>query len=188
MKKICSTGFKASSVDKKALEHYLLTTPKEWAEAALKGLINKSVKTIVKDYVEIFKKKNPDTIPATLHQLIPLLISMPEFKNYDNEASEKGKADRLEPANIEIWAGGFDIEDYEYDALYAFFKDPEETLRDYMENKIFARKNAMVKESQTKMINDPNVVTIPSRQDDLINLVVGDKDYKNRAAKEAELI
>lgn len=186
MKKICSSGFKVSKADKKALEHYLIDTPKEWANNALKGLINKAVKTIIKDYLGIFKKNNPDTIPATMHQLIPLLIAMPEFKKYNNESTEKGKAERIEKENIEIWAGGFDVEDYEYKALYAFFKDPEETLRDYMENKIFARKNAFTKEHQDKMFKDPEVTSIPSKQDDLINLITNNKDYKNRKAKEAK--
>jgi len=188
MKKLCSTGFKASSADQKALSHYLLDTPKEWANKALKGLINKAVKTILRDYLEELKEKNPNGIPATLEKLIPLIIAMPTFEKYNREATEKRKAQRDEPADNEIWSGGFDVEDYEFDALYAFYEDPEQTLIDYMENKIAIRKEKFVKENEEKLMKDPETLTIPSRYDSLINLVTGKQEYKNRAQQEAESI
>lgn len=188
MKKLCSEGFKASSADLKALSHYLLDTPKEWANKALKGLINKAVKTILKDWLEKFKEKNPSGISANLKELIPAIIKMPEVTKYNREATEKGRAQRDEEPTIEIWEGGFDIEDFEYDALYVFFSDPEQTLIDYMENKIARRKTVFVKDHEDKLIKDPETLTIPSRQDALINLVTSKPDYKNRKQSEIEVV
>jgi len=185
MKNICTNGFKCSGADKKALEYYLLDTPKEWAKKSLDGMINKAVKTIMKDWIETLKKNSGDSIPATKSEIITAITVMEEFKHYYNEATEKGKAEREEAATIEIWSGGFNIEDYEFEALGVFYKDPEQTLRDFMENKITLRKKAFVKEHQTQLINDPSVSSIPSKQDSLINLVTGKPGYKNRTQKKS---
>ena len=186
MKKLCSKGFKVSSADKKALDHYLLDTPKEWATKALAGMINKSIKTILKGWLQTFKDQNSGDIPATLDKLIPQIVKMKEFKKYENEATEKRKAQRDDEKTIEIWEGGFDVEDHEYDALYAFYGDPEQVLIDYMENKIALRKEKFVKEHEDKLFKDPDVLTIPSRQDAFIDLVTKKNGYKNRKEREVE--
>jgi hypothetical protein len=184
MKKLCSKGFKVSSADKKALDYYLLDTPKEWATKALQGMINKSVKTILRNWLQTFKDQSTGDIPASMDKLIPEILKMKEFKKYENEATEKKKAQRDESKTIEIWEGGFDVEDFEYEALNAFYKDPEQTLIDYMENKIALRKEKFVKEHEDQLFKDPNVLTIPSRHDAIIDLVTKKDDYKTRKEKE----
>lgn len=180
MKNICSKGFKASNADIKAFEEYLLETPKKWAEKALKGMINKAVTIILKDWLDIYKEKASDSISAQVEQLIPEIINMEEFKPYGLEAPEKRKAKRKEKQTIEIWEGGFDIEDYEFEALNAYYKDPEEYLKDLMENKIALRKSAFAKKYTDKLINDPSTKTIPIHDDNLINFITSLSGYKNR--------
>lgn len=188
MKTICTTGFKVSNADMKAFEYYLLDTPKEWAQKALNGLINKAVKTIMRDWLDTYKEQEGDSIPSVMEEIIPAIIAMEEFKPYNNEATEKRKAQRDEAISIEIWEGGFDMEDYQLDALNAFFKDPEQTLIDYMENKITLRKEKFTKEHTDKLIASASTDPIPSRQDALINLETGKAGYKNRIDREAELL
>lgn len=187
MKKLCSKGFKASGADKKALDHYLLDTPKEWAAKALAGLINKSVKTILRDWIQTFKDQSTGEIPASMDLLIPQIVKMKEFKKYENEATERRNAQRDESKTIEIWEGGFDVKDYEYEALYAFYSDPEQTLIDYMENKIALRKEKFVKEHEDQIFKDPDILTIPSRQDAFINLITTKNEYKARKEREEEV-
>ena len=57
MKTLCSQGFKVSSADKKAFQHYVLESMVMWSNSALKGMINKAIKTIMKEPV-LFQKKN----------------------------------------------------------------------------------------------------------------------------------
>jgi len=182
MKTLCSDGFKISLADKKAWDHYLLETPKEWAEKALKGMINKALKTIKRDYFEIYRKKQTGTFSIDLPILIPNLIALPEFKPYNTSSLEKRIAERKEVKDQEIWSGGFSIEDYEDQALKAFYDNPEQVLKDYMENKIALRKEAFIKD----YLKDPARTTIPANVDDCINLVVQEVGYKPRAEKELE--
>ena len=184
MKKLCSSGYKASSVDKKALEHFLLVTPKKWSDDALKGMINKSVKTLMRDYFEIYKSKQQTSVSADIAVIIPGIVAMDEFKSYYHDVPQTPIVDRKEVANEEIWSGGFDVEDYEEIALRAFYSDPEAMLRYFMENKIYQRRKAFVKEKETTLIKDPSITEIPSKQDDFINLVCSKPGYKNRAQSE----
>lgn len=187
MKNLCSTGFKISGADQKALAEFLLETPKEWAEKALKGMINKAVKTILREWIERYKVQAGDSISAKIEELIPAIIQMAEFIPYNREATEKNQASREEVADIEVWTGGFDIEDYEEIALNAFYADPEQVLRDYMENKIAKRKEAFVKQYQTVLMNEPETTTIPTKADDMINLITARPEYENRAEREVDL-
>lgn len=188
MKKINIRGFKISNADRKALDHYLLITPKQWALDALKGMINKAIKTIMKDYFEIYKSKQTGDVPAQYSEIIPLLVTMAEFKPYNHPTPPAVVVERKEPANNEIWSNGFDIEDYEYLALKAYYEDPEKMLEWFMENKVFQRKRAFVKENEAVLFTDPSVKTIPSKQDDFINMFTSRANYKNRKTLEAERI
>lgn len=199
MKTLKSQGHKITNVDKKALDHYLLTTPKEWLKGALDGMINKSIKTILNDYLEIYKEKQTGNITKDLSVLIPAILQMSEFKKYnvptplsfDNcpkKISEGGVIQREENRNMEICAGGFQIEDYQELALNAFYENPETMLDWFMENKIYQRRKAMVNEVQQEMMRDPEVYEIPSKQDAIINLKTSKANYKNRAQQDAEIL
>jgi len=186
MKTLCSTGYKVSSVDKKALEYYLLVTPKKWSQDALKGMINKSVKTIMRDYFEIYKSKQTGSIPADYATVIPAIIAMEEFKPYNYAVPQTPIVERIELANEEIWEGGFDVEDYENTALEAFYSDPQAMLMYFMENKVYQRRKAFVKEQEKGFFDRQEA--IPAKQDDFINLVCAKPEYKNRAEREAEML
>lgn len=179
MKKICESGFKVSNADKKVFEHYLFETPEEWSKKALKGMINKAIKIIIKDYLDKFKETCGDSFPASLSLLLPAIIRMDGFVSYKKEANEKRNVSRKEKVSIQIWPNGFEMNDYEYEALNSFFKDPEQTLYDYMENKISLLKERFVKEYEKKLLKNPNIETIPSNQDDLINLITKKKEIEN---------
>jgi len=182
-KHIALLGFKISNEDQKALNEYLLVTPRQWATDALKGMINKALKTILRDWLEPYKKTQVDSISGNIAVLIPAILAMPEFKPYNVESTEKRKAERTFAAETEIWEGGFEIADHEDLALRAFYKDPEQTLYDLMENKIALRKQAFVKKYTDKLISE-QAVTIPNRHDAMINLITGEPGYKTRAQLE----
>ena len=88
MKTLCTKGYKISQADNKALAEYLLTTPKAWADSALKGMINKAVKTILKDWFEVYKEKQTDSVSASLAVIIPGIIAMEEFTPYKIQTPE----------------------------------------------------------------------------------------------------
>ena len=188
MKKICKNGFKISSVDKKALEHYLIVSPNKWCKDALNGMINKSIKTILNDWYEVYKSKQETSVSTDYTIIIPGIINMEEFTPYKHNSPQSPKISRMEPQAEEILEEGFDVEDHEELALKAYYNDPEATLKYFIENKIYLRRKAFVKEEENKMINDPNITEIPAKQDDFINMVCSKPEYKNRAEREAELI
>ena len=184
MKKLCTNGFKISSVDQKALDHYLLTTPKEWATAGLKGMINKAVKSIMRDWLGTYKSKQTGSISGDVTVLIPAIVAMEEFKPYNEISPLMPVVERIQAATQEIWEGGFDVEDYEEQALNAFYDNPEEMLRYFMENKVFQRRKRFVEENQQGFLQRKE--DIPAKQDDFINTVCGKPEYKNRVERENE--
>ncbi|MHA1304748.1 MAG: hypothetical protein ACTSPI_13710, partial [Candidatus Heimdallarchaeaceae archaeon] len=105
---------------------------------------------------------------------------------YLNKANENRKSDSKEAFDLEIWEGGFDVQDYEDTALRAFYADPEQVLRDYMGNKVELRRQAFVKQYQAKLMNDPETTTIPTKSDAMITLITGKPGYKNRTERDAE--
>lgn len=186
MKQICTSGFRASRQDVKAVEHYLLVSLKSWSQSALDGMINKAVKTILKDWLEKFKEQT-ETIPANLSQLLPAIVNMEGFKPYNREWSGLIKAKRKQSKEIEVWDNGFEIEDWQERALNAYYTNYQLDLVNLMENKIACRKNAFEKEHEAQLLADPNITELPKHQDDLIDLITSKINYKNRRERETEL-
>jgi len=184
--KIFTNGYKANSQDIKALDHYLNVTPKEWLHGALKGMINKAVKSIQRDYFEKYQDST-ETISTDPAVYIPAIIALPDFKPYKQKFEEE-KPKRKNTADTEICEGGFDIEDYEEIALSVYYEDYEETLKNFMENKIARRKKAMIKEHIQEEVAKKSKATLPSQDDDIIDVIVAKTGYKNRVQKEAEEI
>ena len=187
MQNLCSSGYLISSVDRKALEHFLLIPIRDWGFSALTGMINKAVKTIRRDYFELYKSKQQDTVSADMSVIIPGILAMNEFKPYNFGVPETPVIDRIEITTEEIWTGGFDVEDFEKQALDAYYSDAEGMLHYFMDNKIYQRRKAFVREKETEMLNDPEVTEIPAKQDDFINMVCALPGYLNRAAATAAL-
>jgi len=118
---------------------------------------------------------------------------MEEFKPYKYQTPTKfdkfdkndpAEIQRDEPCNNEIWANGFDIEDYEELALKAFYEAPEAQLDWFMNNKIYRRRLALIKEKEKEMIK--NKESFPARHDAFINYVTSKPDYKNRVQRDEE--
>jgi len=191
MKTICSSGFQVSETDAMSWNNYLLETPDQWTMNALKGMINKATKTIIKDWLEVYKSKAVGNISAKPEVLIPAIIAMDEFapteledgtviKSYNREASEKRRSCTKEDKCITVCVGGFEIEDYEDLALRAFYVDPEVVLQDYFYNKIALRRKAFIEDSNKKLMDDETVDEFPADNDALINFVCARPDYKTR--------
>jgi len=186
MKKICENGYLVSSCDQKALAEYLLVSPKDWSQSALNGMVNKAVKSIMRDWFEVYKSKQTEAIPADYAIVIPAIIAMSDFKPYNMQTPPSPIVDRKEAVSQEIWEGGFDVQDYEKHALDAFYEHPEAMLRYFMGNKIHARRKAFVKEHEKGFFDRKE--PIPAKQDDFINAVCAKPGYKNRATREAEQV
>ena len=183
MKKICKQGFKLSIQDRKAFDHFLIETPYEWARKGLNGMLNKAIKEILKKYLKQYKDLH-EIVPATYAELIPAIVAMTTFKPYDRKWGDLIKAKRKKAKDTEIWADGFDIEDWEEIALNAYYKDYEQDLYNLMENKIACRKNAFEKEHEAQLLGNPEVLELPKEQDDLIDLITNKAHYKNRKVRE----
>jgi len=187
MKTLCTTGHKISNADKKALEFYLLETPKEWSQSALNGMINKSIKTIYNDYIDRYKAKN-ESITASKSDIITAILSMEEFVPYKTKLLDLESPEREEKCDVEVWDSGFEIEDYEDLALRAFYEDPEQTLYNLIENKIAMRKKAFIRDNEPTLLSDSTVTSVPTKQDSFIEDFILRSDYKDRATREAEEI
>lgn len=182
MKKICSKGYKISSADEKALDHYLLITPKKWAHDALKGMINKAVKSIMTEWFEKYKEIQTGNIEADYAVIIPGILAMKDFKMNKIQIPATMIVKRSEKASKEIWDAGFDIEDYEEMALKAFYDDPEVMLDWFMENKVFQRRKAFVKENEMKFIREKK--PFPANEDAFIDHCTKQQGYENRKQSE----
>lgn len=183
MKKLCNSGFKISNADQKALEHYLLIPANTWATNALKGMINKAVKTIMREGFEAYKKTITGNVSADYAVIIPGILNLPGFKLEKIQVPFNVTVKRTEVVSQEIWANGFDVEDYEEQALKALYENPEDMLRWFMENKIYQRRKAFVKEKEVKFIQEKKA--FPANEDAFINFAVAEPGYKNRAQSEA---
>jgi len=187
MQTICQSGHLINSQDENVLNTYLLDTPEEWAEKALTGMINEAVKTIFKDYMPIYRATNPESIQAFYYQLIPILINLPDFQPYQRKSYELDVPNRTNSATIQIWPTGFSIEDWEKNALDSYYENIEQVLNELMENKIAKRRKAFVERFTFKLIEDENILEIPSNEDAFIDLVVTQPWYKTRQEEEDEL-
>lgn len=184
MKKLCSKGYKISNADQKAFDHYLIVTPREWADSALKGMINKAIKTIIRQGFEAYKETIDGNVSADLAVIIPGILALKDFKLNKIQVPEQMVVKRKQPKDKEIWENGFDIEDYEEMALKALYEDPEAMLDWFMENKIYQRRKAFCKEHEEKLIREK--VSFPAKQDDFIDFVTKDSKYKNRKEREQD--
>ena len=182
MKKLCSKGCKISQADRKALDHYLLVTPLKWAQDSLKGMINKAIKTILREGFEAYKDTIQGNVSSDLSIIIPGILALPGFKLTKIPTPEMVQVKRTEPKGQEIWPAGFDVQDYEDAALRALYEDPEAMLDWFMENKIYQRRKAFCKEKETECIK--NNEAFPANQDDFINFIHAKPTYKNRQQSE----
>jgi len=183
MKTICGQGFKINSADRKAFEHYLVITPRKWAEGALDGMINKAVKTLMNDWYEIYKSKQEGNVSTDYAVIIPGIIEMDEFKPVYGSTPETPIVDRNELASEEILENGISIEDWEEMALKACYKDPEAMLYWFLENKFFQRRKRFVIEETAKLLGTSE--EIPAHDEDFILYVVSKDGYENRSQQEA---
>jgi hypothetical protein len=184
MKKLCADGYKISSVDAHVLAEYLLFTPLEWTQKALASMIYKSQTLIIRKYFDLYKSKQSGMISTEKAIIIPAILAMTEFKKFDYEIPIPALI-RKEVPSIEIWPDGFDIQDYVYDALYGFYKDPEAHLKFFITEKIVNTRKEFIKQyTQIKMQTE---TPIEKEEEDFINQIVSEPGYKTRAEEEVEV-
>lgn len=192
MIQILASGFKISSADKLALENDLLITPFQWLQDCVKGMINKSVKTMLRTYLDELKAGSP-TISANKAILVQQIDSLiqnkklldPEFSESLVTTASLPEIDRTGEANIELFPDGLSIESWEKLALDHYYKSPEDMIRWFMANKIQECRKRFVKNWQTKIMNESLMPSIPSNEDAFIDAVVQLPSYMNRAENEA---
>jgi len=186
VKKICKNGYKISNADEKALNRYLNVDFNQWIQNALNGMINKATKSIINDYLELYKSKQTESIASDLSILIPAIIEMPEFKSYNYSTVEEVNIKRKQPSNKEVIENGFEIEDWQEQALNAFYANYEDQLYYFMKNKVNRRKEAFNKEFTNVLMKEKS--NIPVHQDDLIDLITARSGYKTRKQEDAEML
>lgn len=188
MTTLFSSGFKISSLDKKALENDLLVTPQKWIQDALNGMINKAVKTLLRNHLEEYKKTCA-SLDTDYKDLIPKLLTSPSYVPSSKlSLSESITLNRKEATTIEILPEGLTIEPWQAMALNAYYENYQEHLQWLINNKINACRKRFVKEWQEKFFKSKELKTIPSDEDEMITLAVAHKDYKNRQTREAEAL
>lgn len=187
MKTICTAGYKISSSDKKALEHFLLDSPFEWSKKALNGLINKAIKSMLDDYYDIYKSEQTENVSTDLNVIIPQITKLSKFKAYETKTPKSPIIDRKKEAAEEIWCNGFEIEDYEETVIKHYFQDIESYMIYLIENKIYNRRKAMIKEYILKKLADKSSIKIPAHDDDIIDEIVKQPEYKNRRERDQEV-
>jgi len=64
--------------------------------------------------------------------------------------------------------------------------DVEQWVQDAVKGKIAQCKKRMVQQWTPRLMNDPNVTTIPASEKELIDVVVARSDYKDRKTLEEE--
>jgi len=78
-----------------------------------------------------------------------------------------------------------ELTDLEWKTLAHSIEDPETWARDAVSGKLNKCSKRLVAEEQTRLINDPNVETIPATVDGILISHFSQPGYKNRAQRDA---
>jgi hypothetical protein len=115
---------------------------------------------------------------------VPQIIALRAYKPLNSQVAALSAIQRKEPRTIEICPLGIEVLEYEALALDSYYEDIEAQLRWFLENKVYACRNRLVKEWYTKVMSDKRIDTVPSNQDDFISYIYSQADYKNRSVRE----
>jgi len=184
MQTILASGHLITPIDLLALEYYLLETPCEWAEAALNGMIAKAKDNIMKDYFELWRSQQAGNIIMDYSVIIPALIAMNEFTPYNIQTPPLPTINRTEERTVLTCENGYSVEDWQKNALDAYFEDPEDDLTWLLENKISKRRQKCLIETRPIYIQPAE--SFPAEEDAYITYVTNKVDYKDRAERVAE--
>jgi len=176
-------GHKISDSDQKAFDHFYGNTPNDWTRSALKGMINKAKKNIIRVWFDYYRSKQTKEISMDPAILIPAIIAMDGFHSGKYDPDEKRSPERVESQTIEIWADGFEIEDWEDLALKAFYKDPIAMLKYFLENNIAICK----KDLYEAIKKDKSYTTISPIIDEAIQTHVSKVEYKTAYEEPIEI-
>jgi hypothetical protein len=89
---------------------------------------------------------------------------------------------------MKVLRNGIDISDADLAALQHDLLNIEDWINGAITGKINACKTRLLSEWTTRLMNDPAVSTIPANENALIKLITDHPAYKNRQAREAELL
>lgn len=81
---------------------------------------------------------------------------------------------------------GIEITETEEKVLKNDLFDIEQWIRDAIKGKINNCKKRMIREWHPRLMADPEVLTIPANEEDIINMITARLDYKNRQDREIE--
>lgn len=171
---------KLSHEDVKAFNHYVDHTHDEWLSKAFDGMVNKAVKTILRDYLEEYRQSQTEGMPTDMNVIMNGIVALKSFKPYNNETPPLPKIRRKNTPEINVNTA-FQFEDYVKIALENYYSDYKGMIKWFMVNKIHRRRTEFAKLFTTKLLKDKTLAKIPAHQDDLINHVCSQKGYKNAA-------
>lgn len=79
-----------------------------------------------------------------------------------------------------------ELSDVDIKCLENDLLDIEVWIKAAIVGKVNNCKKRLIKEWQPKLFNDPEIEFIPANEDDLIDIIISHKDYKNREKREKE--
>jgi hypothetical protein len=87
-----------------------------------------------------------------------------------------------------LFPTGIAITEEEYKCLLHIETDPEQWIRDVLNDKAHARRDALINKWRSLLFADPDVGELPANADDLAQLIMSRTDYTSRAQDDASQI
>ena len=89
---------------------------------------------------------------------------------------------------MKVLRNGIEISDTDIASLQHDLLNIEDWINGAIAGKIHSCKTRLLSEWTTRLMSDPSVDTIPANEIDLIKVITSHPEYKNRQAREAELL
>jgi len=86
---------------------------------------------------------------------------------------------------MHIFSEGIKITEAEHKSLLYIVADPEAWVLNTIEEKARLRRNALIKEWEPRLFNDPSVTELPANAYELCALIMARDDYKTRLQQDA---
>ena len=87
---------------------------------------------------------------------------------------------------MHIFTEGIKITEVENHCLVYMVGNPEQWLQNVINDKIIARRTALINAWQPKLFADPEVTDLPADEHALVELIISRPDYKTRTQKDEE--
>ena len=128
-------------------------------------------------------------LPADAHELCALIMARDDYRTRLQQDSEIGESpylhnikryeaiDRSGPT-VTLFADGIDQSDADCACILAYVQDLDDWVLGALLGKINQGKKTLIKEWYPKLLDDPEVSTMPATEDGLITMILARDDYK----------